>query len=59
MARTERDIVAKKSDNLVMGFIFFMFIVNISVNIMTFLVLVLGYIGRPHLEKMDFKDVFV
>jgi len=59
MARTERDIVAKKSDNLVMVFIFFMFIVNISVNIMTFLVLVLGYIGRPYLEKMDFKHVFV
>ncbi len=59
MARTERDIVAKKSDNLVMLFIFFMFIVNISVNVMTFLVLVLGYIGRPYLEKMDFKHVFV
>ena len=38
MARTGRDIVAKKSDNLVIGIIFFMFIVNISVNIMTFLV---------------------
>jgi hypothetical protein len=59
MARTGRDIVAKKSDNLVYGFIFFMFIVNISVNIMTFLILVLGYIRRPHLEKMDFKHVFV
>ncbi len=59
MARTGRDIVAKKSDNLVMVFIFFMFIVNNSVNIMIFLVLVLGYIGRPYLEKMDFKHVFV
>ena len=59
MARTGRDFVAKISDNLVIGIIFFMFIVNISVNIMTFLVLVLGYIRRPHLEKMDFKHVFV
>ncbi len=59
MARTGRDIVAKKSDNLVIGIIFFMFIVNISVNIMTFLVLVLGYIRRPHLEKIAFQHVFV